>query len=714
MLLPLRWLKDYVKIDATPEQIAEILANVGFPVEDTKQVDGDVVLDVEITSNRGDCQSVVGLAREIAAQSGAEFSLPTIVLNKIENESSERAESLTRLDVQDTARCPRYIARLIRGVTVGPSPAWLKKRLATLGLAPRNNIVDVTNYVLFELGHPLHAFDHDKLAEGRIVVRRARDGNGNGDGESFTPLYGDTPVLTPEDLVIADAEKPVALAGVVGGAGSEVGGSTTNILLEAAVFDPVGVRRTSRRTGIATDSSFRFERGVDPVRVDFASRRAAALIAEVAGGSVCAGAVDSNPGPDPDPNAAPAVSLRRERVLKILGYSIPDGEITRILAALGFALENQRDGLLPDGFWKVRVPSWRLRDVTREIDLIEEVARIHGYEHCPARTGMMARVPERNPREDIKRTVRGVLTAGGYDEVITDSLVPRGSERRFNPWQATAPLDLGQTAMRSDHAALRVSLLPGLLEVKLRNQNEAGREGIRVFQSGVVYLPRGETELPDERLVLGLLDDGDYAADGTCAVPGYRRIKGAIEAVMQKLNLPPVRLRAPTAPRDEDDPRFRGFSPGSCLDIVVADRTIGVAGDLGQAELLAELQTVPALAELDLAALLTFEAKPPVFAPLPRFPAVARDVALVMDEAVTWANIIDAIDIDNARPELLEDVALIDIYRGKQIETGKKSLAFRLVYRAPERTLTDDEVAGFHEPLVEHLCAVLDATQRGG
>ena len=307
-----------------------------------------------------------------------------------------------------------------------------------------------------------------------------------------------------------------------------------------------------------------------------------------------------------------------------------------------------------------------------------------------------------------------MLTAGGYDEVITDSLVPRGSERRFNPWQAAAPLDLGQTAMRSEHAALRVSLLPGLLEVKLRNQNEAGREGIRIFQSGVVYLARGETELPDERLVLGLLDDGDYAADGTCAVPGYRRIKGAIEAVIQRLNLPPVRLRAPTAPRDEDDPRFRGFLPGSCLDIVVADRTIGVAGDLGQAEFLAELQTVPALAELDLAALLMLEAKPPVFAPLPRFPAVARDVALVMDEAVTWANIIDAIDIDDARPELLEDVALIDIYRGKQIETGKKSLAFRLVYRAPDRTLTDGEVAGFHEPLVEHLRAVLDATQRGG
>ncbi|MCZ7646891.1 MAG: phenylalanine--tRNA ligase subunit beta [Planctomycetota bacterium] len=708
MRLPIRWLQEYLDAELTERALNEacarrevrhadelartlglLLTFAGFEVEEIRGAGLDAVLELSVLANRPDAQGVLGLAREVAALLGVGVKEPPCGID----ESPDAVASFAKVDVEASAHCPRYTARVIRGVKVGPSPRWLQERLESMGLVPRNNVVDVTNYVLFELNQPLHAFDLHKLAGRRIVVRAARA------GEAFKPLYGELSPLTPETVVIADAEKPVAIGGIIGGAGSEVDAGTTDLLLESAYFDPSGTRRSCRRLKAGTDSSYRFERGVDIERVDKASARAARLILEVAGGTLARGLLDSNP----RPRTARLITLRFAKLNALYGVEVPPAEARRILLTLGCAVREETPAHLV-----VQPPSWRRGDLEREVDLIEEVARLYGYHRIPAETALRARIPQRSPREVAAGRVRDLCAALGYFECWTDTLVdPAWPAPAL--WTKDEPLALDpRSVLSADHSRLRTSLLPSLLAVCRHNQDRRAGPA-RVFEVGKVFLPRGG-EPPEERWNLGLLDQDGLLA----AADAIRRIEEALEFAGVRLEVRPAE-QAPEA----FDPaaacrivRVRGMDDGERLE-----DTIGWAGLAAPALRAAfDLKQAPALAELNLELLAQAPSGPRRYRPLPQFPEVVRDVAVVVDEAVRWHDL-ESFAAEAARKEPLRDPAAalpryLSTYRGKQLGAGRKSVAFSVVYRASARTLTDEEVNAAHGRFVEALLRRFNATLR--
>ena len=725
MKLPIQWLLDYMpeelrgaawtqalasacrRWDLEPsadsaQTLARLMTFAGFNCDAVHGSETNAVLDLDVLSNRPDAQGVLGLAREVAAVLQVPLREPQSELTG--KESGPHVSELARLSVEEPQLCPRYTARVIRGVKVGPSPQWLQDRLRWMGLTPRNNIVDVTNFICFELNQPLHAFDLNTLHGRAIVVRRAMD------KEPFVPLYGELPPLTPETLVIADGQTARVIGGVVGGKGSEITDGTTDVLLEAACFHPGNTRRTVRRLkvmdGRGTDSSYRFERGVDADAIDRASARAARLIAELAGGSVAPGLLDACA----SPRAPKSLDVRYAELQRVFGAPVPLQEVRRALAAVGCHVKEESPSQIT-----VTIPSWRRGDLEREIDLIEEIARLYGYNHVPDVTAMSARVPHRSALETTSTTLRRMLPALGYFETISDSLVdPRWPAPAV--WTKEKPLQLDkQSVLREDHSALRNSLLGSLLAVRRHNQDKRTGEA-RLFELGKVFLKAPEAKAaqqhgrPEERHVLGLLDDRGFQvlADAVLRLGSTLELDGAH-----------LRLSAPLG----DSPEF--LAPGQACRVIRvrempgherAEDPIGWLGTVSPALQKAfDLRNTPAVCELDLDKLAALPSAPARYRDLAAFPEIVRDTAIVVDETVTWGEV-EAFAANWVKRDALRDPSeaprFLSVFRGKQLGAGKKSLAFSLVYRAADRTLTDEEVHASHNAFQAELLAKFKATLR--
>lgn len=638
----------------------------------------DTVLELGITPNRGDCLSVLGIAREVAALTGARLVQPRLQVPEVR----VPARSLARVDVEAPDLCPRYAARVMRGVQIAPSPPWMQTRLSLVGLRPINNIVDATNYVMIELGQPLHAFDYARLADARIVVRRA------GRAGSFETLDGVQHALVPDDLVIADGRTPVALAGIMGGANSEISEATVDILLESAFFVPATVRRTARRLGLMTDSSYRFERGVDPSGTAYALDRVTSVLVELAGGAVARGRVERQARRR---WTGPSIRLRPARVNALLGTSIKVDRMRKAFRALGAAVTTGGAGAL-----KVVPPAHRF-DLQQEVDLVEEVARLTGYEEIVPT--VPAIVPEAGsaPEVDDERTVRAALRAVGLHEMVTLSMVATGENETFPGLEGLGETVAVANPLSTDAAEMRRSLLPGLLRALVDNERQ-GEALVTSFSLGRAYGRGVGTEAYRERAMLGIVMGGTWPAAQIGEVERrctFGDVKGAVEGVLEALRITGARWE----PVGEEVPFLH---PGKAARVVVDQEPVGVVGAL-HPDLISGrgIASEPWVAELDLQKVAQYCPRRVIFQPLPRFPAVQRDVAVVVDVGFQAQRLLDSI-AEVAQP-LVEEVRVFDQYTGDPIPDGKKSLAYAVSYRASDRTLTDEEVNAVHQQLVEHL-----------
>jgi phenylalanyl-tRNA synthetase beta chain len=670
MIVSWNWLSQYLRLDMPVEVLTERLALTGLNHESTEEVGGDLAIDLEVTSNRPDCLSHLGVAREI----GVIFDLPLKGPDPRPAESGPPVEARASVRVEAPDLCPRFTARVVSGVKVGESPWWMRKRLETLGVRPISNVVDVTNYVMFECGQPLHAYDLDLLAGRQIVVRRGRA------KETFKAINGKAYELSPEMLVIADAERPVGLAGVMGGLDTEIGAGTANVLIEAAQFDPMSVRRTSRALGLGSDSSYRFERPMDPGRAEWASRRCAELILETAGGTLHPGVIDTG-GPPPE---RPAVTLRLDQIPRVLGISIDRQVAARILRALGLEPLGETAETLT-----FRPPSWR-SDLEREIDLIEEVARVHGYEHIPEDRPVPLARSMKGPRERVEDAVRGVLTGLGFDESVTFSLVAEELAAPLRPEDSGPPLRVEHSS-RKKETALRRSLVPSLLAALAYNEAH-GNADARLFEVANVYLPRPGRELPDEPTRLALAAGLDFYG-----------LKGVVEALLDRLHLEGD-LRA----RPADLPLF---APGRAAELLLGEAHLGYLGEVDRKQLDAlGVRSACAAAELDFGVLQDRALLVPSHRPLSKFPEVARDLSLVVPSALPWSELAEA--VGRAGGPCLKAVTYLDTFRGGNVPEGWQSVHFGLRFQDPERTLTGEEVEGAVRKVVEACASRFEATLR--
>lgn len=663
---------------------------LGTPVFEALELK-DVRYEIGLTPNRPDCLSVVGVAREVAAMAGRSVELPDIDLP----EQGEPVNDQTSVTIEEPELCPRYAARLIKGVEIGPSPDWLVRRLESLGMRSINNVVDVTNYVLMELGHPLHAFDFKLLRGGRIVVKRA------GENEKFVTLDSQERTLDRNDLVICDAEGSVALAGIMGGENSEVQPDTVDILLESAYFNPTTIRRTSKRLGIHSESSHRFERGADVNMVPFALDRAASLILEVAGGTVAKGCIDVYP----KEVAEKKLTITPRRANEILGLQLDSLEVQRLLRSIGLVVEMAPDR--EDGALYVTVPTYR-PDLEREIDLIEEVARLNGYDRIPTTMPSGRIVSHRADRDQLLiRQVRDAMVAGGFSEAINYSFVSPASwdsvllDAQDSRRQNVAILN----PLTEEQSVMRTSLVPSLLETVSRNL--AYRSGdLRLFELRPVFLAPGTNEMPHEQLRLCAVMCGRKEPEGWAqqdAGVDFFDLKGVVEGLLECLLIDEVKWES-----DHGEPYLH---PGKSCALRKDDKTIGILGEVHPRVLgNYDIDQPVYLLDCDLEALFQLAGRIPSFTPLSRFPDVYRDSAFLVDETVSAEQIFAA--LDRGRGRFVEEVILFDLYRGKGVPEGKKSMAVRVRYRSAEKTLTDDEITSAHQKIVKALKKTVSAEIR--
>lgn len=661
MKVSLNWLKDYVQIDCDLDELTDRLTNIGFNLEEVVELPNDVVLDLEVTSNRSDCLGHIGIAREVAAVLGKSLQLPATDFAA----AAERLEALARVEVVSPELCPRYTARLIRSVKIAPSPDWMVKRLEAVGLRGVNNVVDVTNYVLLEAGQPLHAFDYDKLSGHRIVVRPAIA------GEKIVALDGAELELGEQNLIIADADRPVAVAGVMGGLETEVSGSTRDILLESAEFDPISVRRTARQLNLHSESSYRFERGVDPLTVEWASRRAARLICELAGGTVAEGVIDLWA----RPWQPRQITLSTEKIKRVLGIDVPIDAAADILRHLDF------DAAVAADVITVSVPSHR-SDVARPIDLVEEIGRLWGYDKIPTRSRIEIAAQRRTKSEDIISIASRSLTECGFSEAMTISLVEPKTAGMFVDIDPEAVLTVTDAQRRANNV-LRPSLLPSLLATARLNQN-AGNPLCELYELARVYLPQTVENSPEEQRSLALVSTGDL-----------RVVRGALEHLLTSLGQD--RLL-----RFEPSPQAKWFLPDQSAVIFLGDRELGLAGVINETvQDQFDLRRPMAVAELKFDLILQLPVEPARFEPLPRFPAIERDLSIFVDEQIPWDTIEQTIrQVGIAE---LETVEFGELFRGKQVPAGKKSIFLTLRFRHPQRSLTHDQVDEYQQRIVGTL-----------
>ena len=648
---------DHTGILVLPED-----AQIGAPLSEYL---GDRILDLDVTPNRPDCLSMLGVAHEVAALTGTTVREP----GSDYPELGQPIETLASVEVQDPDLCGRYNASLITGIQVGPSPRWLQDRLAKAGMRPINNVVDVTNYVMLEYNQPLHAFDFHTIKEGKIVVRRAMP------EEVLVSLDDVERRLSSSMLVIADARDPVALAGVIGGAHTEVTQGTTAVLLESASFNPVNNRRTAQTLRLSTEASTRFEKGLRPELAPIALRRATDLIHEIAGGVVSRGTIDVFPARDK--SDAPSITFTMGRLERVLGIALPLGQVAQVLKSLGFGCEAVDGNAL-----QVSVPYWR-SDVGIEDDLVEEVARIVGYEEIPT-TMLSTPIPKYDPQplRELRERVKDLLAAGGLQEVITYPVTSLEDLAKVKALDTVpVPLKLANP-MSTQQAYLRTTLRASLLST-LASNSLHGQASLAIFESGRIYLPR-DGDLPEEKeLLAGVLTGLQWEAHWLSgdAELGFYDAKGVVEGVLGELGI--VASWEPG-----DDPTMH---PGKSARIIAEKSSLGIIGEV-HPDVLQSFgvdRSQVAIFELDIGAL--FDAIPgegPRYRPVGRFPSAVRDLAILVDLAVPASRVVSVI----SRQPMVERTILFDVYTGKNIQEGKRSLAYHLHFRATDRTLTADEV----------------------
>jgi phenylalanyl-tRNA synthetase beta chain len=667
---------------------------------------GDVVLDLDITPNRPDCLSVIGVAREVAALTGESLHVP-----KVRYEETEKSiDSAASVDIVDSDLCPRYCASLISGVRIAPSPDWLQQRLSSCGMRPINNVVDITNYVMLEYGQPLHAFDYDKLNGQQIIVRRARN------GETITTLEGSKRTLNSDILVIADKGEAVAVAGVMGGLDSEVTDRTDTILLESANFSQAAIRRSCSHLQFQSGASVRFDKGLNSELPLVPLKRATQLLLELAGGKSAKGVIDVYPGK----SKSEFIPLTTREVKRLSGLKVSIDGILKVLKALGFEC---REGDSSSQIF-VSAPYWR-SDTKCSADLVEEVVRIIGYDRVPM-TRLGSPLPPQKPKlslearqSELKDKLLNILTGFGFQEILTYSLVSLEKLQKVSPQLEIKipPLKVANPMTR-EQEYLRTSLRAGLLGA-LAHNHKFEQAGVRLFEIGKVFLPQhhhviatlGETkgkqspeerELPQEKDMLcavlgGARAESSWQADKEML--DFFDAKGAIENLLSQLG-----LKASFESSDDE-----GLYPGRGADVIVEDDKVGVVGDLHPRVAQAfELSNTVGLIEIDLAKLLTKITGTGVYRSIPRFPSVSRDIALIIDEQASYRRVEEVIEDF----PLVTKVSLFDLYRGEQVAEGKKSFAIRIAYQSPSRTLTDEEVDRTQEQMLGRLHQELGATLR--
>ena len=642
----------------------------GTPLgKDAKEILGldDHILELDLTPNRGDCLSMIGVAREVAALLGRPLRIPQPSFKEL----PESIEGQARVDIEDPDLCRRFCARLIKNVKVGPSPLWMQQRLRNAGIRPISNIVDVTNYVMLELGQPMHAFDYSLLKDGHIIVRRGRA------GEKMLSLDGNERVLTPDMLAITDPSGPVGIAGVMGGLATEVTARTVSVLLESAFFNPISIRKTSKALGLRSEASQRFEKGIDIGGSARAANRAAQLITEMEAGDAVSGIIDVCP----EPLQEKVISLRPARATYILGVEVPKEEAAGILTALQFTVRESGADLL------VTVPTHRV-DVNLEVDLVEEIARMHGYDRVPVTLPYGQSIQGKQTLEQSLTTgIRNSLAGNGLYEVMTYSFThPRVSEQMNlpadSPFREMVKL---QNPLSEEHSVMRTMMLPGLLETLARNFSRRVQNGA-IFEIGRVFYPREEGSLPEERQVLAAAAMGRTVAGWNAPARelDFYHLKGVLENLFDYLRTEPVNFQP-----ELENPSFH---PGRSAWLEAGGTRLGVVGEL-HPDVLEQFGLPDRVVafELDLEQLLKVSGRPFVYTALPRFPAVERDIAVLIKQRTPAAQVVEA--IRSAGGELLRSVFLFDVYRGGQVPQGYQSMAFSLKYYAGDRTLTDNEVA---------------------
>lgn len=672
MKLSYNWLKKYVTLTESPLALAEGLTMSGSEVGETEKKDGDTVMELEITSNRPDCLNIIGLAREAAAVFDKELVVPAMDIP--EGTIGDKAADI-KCDIKDKKLCPRYTARVITGVSVKGSSKKIAVPIIAVGLREVNNIVDVTNYCLMETGQPLHAFDLDKIRGGKIIVRQAKK------GEKITTIDDVERELSAGMLVIADAEAPIAVAGVMGGKDTAVTHQTKNILLESAYFDPLSVRRTARGLGLSSDSSYRFERGVDKGMVASASNRAALLIIKEAGGKICE-FYDEGETALPEPE----ITFDIVKAGEILGISLERNEVERILTRLGLEVIGEDGAALT-----VKVPSFR-EDLKRSIDLVEEVARIYGYHNIPARVSKLVPQIERKKRgRQIIEKIRHLLYAAGLNEIMTYTLISEEGAERFKEISAE-PVSL-RNPLSEEHKYLTPQLVHGMLKTISWNLNRKNMD-LALFEIGTVYR-RGEGK--DRFVESPALCIGITGALRRNWVEGVREmnifdLRGPIDLVLRRLHLEPV-----FSPE-----KIRGFSPAAKMGVWGEPGDIGFGGEVSK-DILKDydIECPVFVCQVDLDKILEDAVLENRYMAVPRFPFSSRDVSILCDETVVAGELYRA--MADSGEDIIQDVELIDAYRGKKIPEGKVSYTYSIKYGLPTRTLKDEEIEEVHSRIKKAL-----------
>ena len=667
MKISYNWLGELVTLTLNPKELAERLTMAGLAVEAVERLGDDHILDFDLTSNRPDALCHLGIAREAALVCGTSLTPRSASLS----EADETIESAAAVEILDPDLCPRYTARVVRGVKVGPSPKWLADRLESIGQRSVNNIADITNYVMFEMNQPTHAFDLNLLHEGRIIVRRPHP------GEQLTTLDGFARELGSEMLVIADADRAVAVAGVMGGADTEISGQTRDVLIESAYFNPASIRHTARALGMDTEASYRFARGADYGAQVRAANRVVQLVAEIAGGQILKGVIDVYPSQiTRDP-----VSVRESRIERLTGLKVTIERAAEILRGLEFEVELDAG----DKNLRAAAPSFRV-DISREEDLVEEVARHVGYDLVDVTLPQWSGAGKYLSGDKQRRNVRRTLTALGFDEAYSFSFVNGERDRLFRRSERPAailsnPIDVNQSEMRA-------SLMTGLLDAVQHNFNQGTRD-VKLFEIGRVFESAGLDERPREREVLGIGMTGSVLPDdwrGSKQVELYD-LKGVVEVVMSALNISGFTIHRA---------RVEYLHPGQSAVLARDGEEIARFGRLHpRVASLYKFRQPVFIGELEFEQLLALPADRVRYSALTRFPAASRDVSALVPDTVMWG------DIEMAVRDLgileIASVRVFDMYKGKEMAEGFHSLAFRVIYRGQGRTLTDEEVAGMHD-----------------
>ena len=660
--------------------------SVGIPLTEALGLN-DVILELEITPNRSDCLSMLGVAREIRAETGNTIKYPEVALIASDIKRDTDIREITSVTIADPDLCPRYAARVIQNVKVAESPTWVKQRLESVGIGAINNIVDITNFVLMEYGQPLHAFDYHKLGENRIVVRRAME------NENITTLDEVERKLNPNMLVIADAEKPVALAGVMGGHYSEITEKTGDVLLESANFQPASIRSTSKELGLHTEASYRFERGADLEVVISALDRAAQLIVELAGGTICKGVVDVYPG-----RKEPLkIRLRKERVNFILGTSIEVEEIDQILSRLGFGIEPLQTEV--DNF-EIRVPSFR-SDITREIDLIEEIARVHGYDNIPTTLpkGDIP-MPPTDTSVEVRRRIRNLLLGSGMMEAVNYSFIhPNCFEKvRLNDDHPLRGVIKLQNPLSPEMSILRTTLIPSLLENAKHNHNHQ-TNNIALFEMSSVFI-QGKEPARVAGILAGDIGGGVYG--NPYRSPDFFDIKGIVEGLLDVCGIHGYELQQTEEPT---------YHPGRNAEVLLGETRIGIMGEVHPVVLENyELPFKAYLFEFDLQKITDAANFSKRFDPIPKYPSIQRDLAIVVNQGLKSDIPMEIINTTSG--EWVDSIRLFDVYQGNQVPDGKKSLAYTITYHSATETLTDKAVNDLHDKIVQRLNKKLGAELR--